>query len=310
MKILITCPPMLKSIEHFDEQFKSLGYEYFIPDVAQTLPEKELIQLVPKFDGWIIGDDPATRKVFEAGKSGLLKAAVKWGVGTDNVDFDACADLRIPIKNTPQMFGEEVADLAMCYVTSLARQTQIIHQGILNNKWPKPIGISLNGKKCGVVGFGDIGKNTAKRLISSSMEVIAYDPCFASDESLSSVRHKIWPDSLNELDFLIFTCSLNDQNHHMFNQNALDNCKNGLRIVNVARGPLIDENVLIQGLTSGKIHSAALDVFEVEPLPANSELRNFKQCLFGSHNGSNTIDAVIRTSLLAIDLIHKFLLKN
>lgn len=310
MKILITCPPMLRSIKHFEEQFKSLGYEYFIPDVAQTLPEKELIQLVPKFDGWIIGDDPATRKVFEAGKSGLLKAAVKWGVGTDNVDFDACADLRIPIKNTPQMFGEEVADLAMCYVTSLARQTQIIHQGILNNKWPKPIGISLKGKKCGVVGFGDIGKNTAKRLISSSMEVIAYDPYFANDESLSSVRHEIWPDSLNQLDFIIFTCSLNAQNYHMFNQNALDNCKNGLRIINVARGRLIEQNVLIQGLTSGKIHSAALDVFEVEPLPANSELRNFKQCIFGSHNGSNTIDAVIRTSFLAIDLIHKFLIEN
>ena len=310
MKILITCPPMIRSIEHFEEQFKSLGLKYFTPDVAQILPEKELIKLVPKFDGWIIGDDPATRKVFEAGKNGLLKAAVKWGVGTDNVDFDACSDLKIPIENTPGMFGEEVADLAACYVTSLARQTQLIHQGILNEDWPKPIGISLKGKKCGVVGFGDIGKNTAKRLIASSMEVIAYDPYFEKDDSLPEVRHKTWPHFLNELDFLIFTCSLNAQNHHMFNQNALDKCKNGLRIVNVARGPLIDEDVLIQGLTSGKIHSAALDVFEVEPLPANSELRNFKQCLFGSHNGSNTIDAVIRTSSLAIDLIHKFLLKN
>ena len=113
------------------------------------------------------------------------------------------------------------------------------------------------------------------------MEVIAYDPYFEKDDSLPEVRHKTWPHFLNELDFLIFTCSLNAQNHHMFNRNALDKCKNGLRIVNVARGPLIDEDVLIQGLTSGKIHSAALDVFEVEPLPANSELRNFKQCLLG-----------------------------
>lgn len=310
MKILITCPPMLRSIDHFEEQFKSLGLKYYTPDVAQILPEKELIKIVPKFDGWIIGDDPATRKVFKAGKNGLLKAAVKWGVGTDNVDFDACADLKIPIENTPGMFGEEVADLAMCYVTSLARQTQLIHQGILNNDWPKPIGISLRGKKCGVVGFGDIGKNTAKRLIASSMEVIAYDPYFESVNSLPSVRHEIWPNSLNELDFLVFTCSLNSQNFHMFNRNALDNCKSGLRIVNIARGPLIDEGTLIEGLTSGKIHSAALDVFEVEPLPLNSELRNFKQCIFGSHNGSNTIDAVIRTSNLAIDLLHKFLLNN
>lgn len=310
MKILITCPPMLRSIAHFENKLKSLGYDYYIPDVAQIIPEQELIELAPNFDGWIIGDDPATRKVFEAGKKGFLKAAVKWGVGTDNVDFDACADLDIPITNTPGMFGEEVADLAMCYVTSLARQTQLIHQGILNNDWPKPIGISLRGKKCGVVGFGDIGKNAAKRLIASSMQVIAYDPYFESVDSLPSVRHEIWPNSLNELDFLVFTCSLNYKTYHLFNRNALDICKRGLRIVNIARGPLIDENILIEGLTSRKIHSAALDVFEVEPLPVNSELRNFKQCIFGSHNGSNTIDAVIRTSNLAIDYLHKFLLNS
>jgi len=298
---------MVKSIAHFEEQFKSLGYEYFIPDFDQILPEQKLVELVPKFDGWIIGDDPATKKVFEAGKSGLLKAAVKWGVGTDNVDFKACTDFKIPIKNTPGMFGEEVADLAMCYVTSLARQTHLIHQGILNNEWPKPSGISLRGTKCGVVGFGDIGRNTAKRLIASSVDVIAYDPYFKKDDSLPTVIHEEWPNSLDDLDFLVFTCSLNEMNYHMFDQTALDKCKNGLRVVNVARGPLIDEMVLIKGLTSGKIHSAALDVFEVEPLPEASELRKYSQCIFGSHNGSNTIDAVIRTSNLAINKIHEFL---
>lgn len=301
---------MVKSIAHFEEQLKSLGYEYFIPDFDQILPEQKLVELVPKFDGWIIGDDPATKKVFEAGRDGCLKAAVKWGVGTDNVDFKACTDLKIPIKNTPGMFGEEVADLAMCYVTSLARQTHLIHQGILNNEWPKPSGISLRGTKCGLVGFGDIGRNTAKRLIASSVDVIAYDPYCKKDDSLPTVIYEEWPNSLGDLDFLVFTCSLNKMNYHMFDQSALGKCKNGLRVVNVARGPLIDEMALVKGLNSGKIHSAALDVFEVEPLSQNNELRNFKQCIFGSHNGSNTIDAVIRTSYLAIDLIHKFLLKN
>ena len=89
----------------------------------QTLSVAELKDLVPQHDGWIIGDDPATRAVFEARKARKLKAAVKWGIGVDNVDFSACADLDIPIINTPDMFGAEVADIAMGYVIALARET-------------------------------------------------------------------------------------------------------------------------------------------------------------------------------------------
>ena len=84
------------------------------------MTEEDLIQIIPKVDGWIIGDDPATARVFEAGKKGLLKAAVKWGVGVDNVDFEACHRLNIPICNTPSMFGPEVADVAIGYLIGLA----------------------------------------------------------------------------------------------------------------------------------------------------------------------------------------------
>ena len=89
MKILVTCPPMLRMIDSFRPLFAQHGATITTPDVVQTLSVEELKQLVPQHDGWIIGDDPATREVFEAGKAGRLKAAVKWGIGVDNVDFAA-----------------------------------------------------------------------------------------------------------------------------------------------------------------------------------------------------------------------------
>jgi D-3-phosphoglycerate dehydrogenase len=103
---------------------------------VQTLSVEELKELVPQHDGWIIGDDPATREVFMAGKAGKLKAAVKWGIGVDNVDFDACKDLGIPIVNTPNMFGGEVADIAVGYVIALARETFQIDDGIRQGSGP------------------------------------------------------------------------------------------------------------------------------------------------------------------------------
>jgi len=301
---------MLGMIESFSTVFKKYDIEVTAPKVVQTLSVEELKELVPQHDGWIIGDDPATRSVFEAGKRGNLRAAVKWGIGVDNVDFLACKDLNIPIINTPYMFGAEVADIAMGYIIALARETFQIDRNIRDGHWPKLRGISLSGKSVALVGYGDVGKNAAKRMLSSGMKVVAYDPYAKFDNQLLDVEHEKWPKRIDEADFIVITCSLTESSKHMINEKLLDNVKSGVRIVNVGRGPIIDEAALESALLSEKVYSAALDVFEVEPLSHNSELRNFKQCLFGSHNGSNTIDAVVRTSNLAIDLIHKFILKN
>ena len=103
MKVLVTCPPMLKQIDLFRSIFEEKGIELLTPNVVQTLTEEELMEILPTVDGWIIGDDPATERVFTAGKNGKLKAAVKWGVGVDNVDFNACKKLGIPIINTPNI---------------------------------------------------------------------------------------------------------------------------------------------------------------------------------------------------------------
>lgn len=307
MKVLVTCPPMLGMIDTFRPIFAKHGVEVTTAKVVQTLSVEELKELVPQHDGWIIGDDPATREVFSAGKAGKLKAAVKWGIGVDNVDFAACKDLNIPIINTPNMFGAEVADIAMGYVIASARETFQIDDGIRQGQWPKPRGISLSGKTVALIGFGDIGKNAAKRMLAADMKVIAYDPVAADTQVLADVQRAEWPHRLGEADFIVVTCSLTPSSRHMVNAEALARAKDGVRVVNVGRGPVIDEPALEHALKSGKVYSSALDVFEVEPLPMNSYLRSHPRCIFGSHNASNTADAVQRTSEIAIDKLFGFL---
>jgi D-3-phosphoglycerate dehydrogenase / 2-oxoglutarate reductase len=161
--ILVTCPPMLGAMDLFRSDFESLGLDFFGANVVQTLSEDELVVLLPRFNGWIIGDDPATARVLEAGAAGSLEAIVKWGVGVDNVDFEAAQRLGVPACNTPGVFGKEVADLAMHYVSGLARQTFLIDRTIRSGTgWPKPSGISLAEKVVALVGFGDIGRNVAQ----------------------------------------------------------------------------------------------------------------------------------------------------
>lgn len=302
-RVLVTCPPMLVGIEEFRPLFHERGCTLVCPPVVQTMSEAELEGILPSVDAWIAGDDPVNARTLRAGMGGRLRAVIKWGVGVDNVDFEAARTLGIPVSNTPGMFGREVADVAVGYVIALARHTFEIHDSVRGGAWPKPSGISLAGRTAALVGFGDIGRNVARRLLASEMRVVAYDPAFAVYPGLESVESASWPNRLEDADVLVFTCALTQSNRHMLDALSLRKAKRGIRIVNVARGPLIDEAALADALASGHVHSAALDVFEMEPLPASSPLRAFPQCIFGSHNASNTVDAVRRTSLHAVELL-------
>lgn len=309
LKVLITCPPMLKNIDFFRDKFEDLGIEITTPDIIQTLSVEELIKIVPNHDGWIIGDDPASSAVFEAGKAGMLKAAVKWGIGVDNVDFHACRKLNIPITNTPGMFGAEVADLAMCYLLGLARDAFYIDREVRAGKWPKPVGSSLSGKTVGILGLGDIGKNIAKRCNAHDLKIIGWDP-FAKNLPKYINFESSWPGEIEKCDFLVFACALTKETRNIFSNELLNKLKNGVRVINISRGPLIDEGALIKGLSSGKIKSAALDVFLNEPLQKEHKILNHPKCILGSHNASNTFEAVNRASEEAIDIIYKFLIKK
>lgn len=304
--ILVTCPPMLGQFDLFVDFAAEHGLRLHRAKVTQILSEEELCEILPDYDGWIIGDDPATRHVFETAQKGRLTAAVKWGIGVDNVDFAACKDLGIPIINTPMMFGAEVADVATGFVIGLARELFSIDRGVRAGNWPKPAGISLLNRRVGVIGLGDIGRHTVSRMQALGMTVVAYDPGVEGDAGFEGIERAAWPEAVEDLDFLVFTCALNKHNHHMLNADVLARCKAGVRVVNVARGPLIDEAALIAALQSGHVYSAGLDVFEEEPLPMDSPLRGMDRCIFGSHNGSNTVDGVIRASHTAIERLAGF----
>jgi len=299
---------MLRAIDQLRHHFDAKGIELITPNVVQVLTEDELIELVPNVDAWIIGDDPATERVFTAGKNGKLRAAVKWGVGVDNVDFKACEKLGIPISNTPRMFGNEVADMAMAYFTGLTRDSYRVDQGVKNGQWIKPPGMSLDDKTVAVIGLGDIGLATIRRLKGFGVTINAYDPFSKLTAEEAGVRQILaFPDQIETADFVIVTCALTPSSYHMINSDTIAKMKDGVYIINVARGPLIDEPALVDALASGKVRAAGLDVFEVEPLPLDSPLRQFDQCIFGTHNGSNTKEAVIRASLKAIDLLFGYL---
>ncbi|HVW97777.1 MAG TPA: phosphoglycerate dehydrogenase [Mucilaginibacter sp.] len=299
---------MLRAIDQLRHFFDEKGIELILPNVVQTLSEEELIDILPGVDAWIIGDDPATERVFAAGKAGKLRAAVKWGVGVDNVDFKACEKLGIPISNTPRMFGNEVADMALAYFTGLARESYRVDREVRKGNWIKPAGMSLDQKTVALVGTGDIGLATARRLKAFGVKINAYDPFTKlSAEEAGVDQFLSFPEKLGDADFVMLTCALTSANHHLINDDSISKMKDRVIVINVSRGGLIDEAALVKALESGKVKSAGLDVFETEPLPADSPLRQFEQCIFGTHNGSNTKEAVIRASLRAIEILFGYL---
>lgn len=306
MKLLVTCPPMIGVLPELANDFKKKGWDVTAPPTKQTLTEDELARVVPGFDAWIAGDDPVSQRVLAAGKAGRLRAVVKWGIGVDNVDFTAAKSLGFEVRNTPAMFGEEVADLALHYVIGLARQTFAIDRGVRSGGWPKPRGMSLRGKVAYVVGFGNIGRETVRRLNAVGMEVLVHDPMYQPQASIPATR-MVWPTGIEKADVLVLTCPLTPETRHMVNAQTLARAKKGLRVVNVARGPIIDEPALTQALERGQVHSVALDVFEEEPLPMSSPLRSMDQCVFGSHNASNTFEGSLRASHLALRHIEELL---
>jgi len=181
-----------------------------------------------------------------------------------------------------------------------------IDREVRSGNWPKPAGISLGGKTIGIVGLGDIGRNIAKRANAHDLNIIGWDPNADILPDYIELQNN-WPTGTERCDFMVFACALTEKTRHLFNQSILEKLKTGVRVVNVSRGPLIDEIALLDGLASGMITSAALDVFEDEPLKQSHPILAHDRCIVGSHNASNTIDAVIRASNEAINLIHGML---
>jgi len=323
MKILVTCPPMINKINNYTELFEKYNMNIFCPKFKQVLTEKQLLKLVPQYDGWIIGDDEVTYTILKKGTDGNLKALVKWGVGTDNIDFEACKKLNLPITNIPNAFGEEVSDIAIGYLISLSRQIHNIDNGTKNGKWLKPCGQSLYGKKVCLIGFGDIGRCTARKLLAFNLNVYVSDPGFKQNinneiiclynsklkinKNLYNIKLKSLDECVSNCDYIIITCALNKSTKYLVNKELILKTKKGVKIINVSRGSVVNENDLIELLENNFIDSVGLDVFENEPISINNKLLKFNKCIYGSHNSSNTIEAVNNTSLKAINYIYKYI---
>ena len=326
MRILVTCPTMIQRNNEYINLYNKHDLTYYCPKFKQALTEEELIKLMPDFDGWIAGDDPITFRVLKVGKDNKLKAIVRWGVGTDNVDFEACKKLDLPVTNIPNSFGEEVSDVAVGYLLSLARRLHVIDQHTKRGEWYKPSGMSLSNKKVCLIGFGDIGQKIAKKLLSFNLKICVSDPGFTQDVESRKISCKynssleineyiqynvnIFPninEAVNQVDFIIIACSLNKYTQNLVNKELIIRAKKGVKIINVARGKILNEDDVKELLDSGHIDSVALDVFQEEPPNKFNKLLEHKNSIFGSHNSSNTIEAVDRVSKKAIELMANFL---
>lgn len=305
--ILVTCRQMQVELPRHRDRIQSLGYEVVAPELngRQQFSAGELLEFGPRLVGIIAGDDQLNRQFFEGAAN--LKAVVRWGIGMDSVDLDAARRRGVTVRNTPGVFGQEVADSAFGYILNLARGYIAIDAAVRRGEWPKLEGVTLAGARLGIVGLGSIGREVAKRGKGFDMEVVAFDPYVNNAPSDVHVL------DLNQLlatsRFVILACPLTPQTFHLINADRLSLLRHDAYLVNVARGPIVLEADLINVLRAGKIAGAALDVFEIEPLPLDSELRILPNVVLGSHNGSNTREGVVRASATAVDFLIEELTK-
>lgn len=322
-KVLLTCPPMIKSLHLYKDFLKMNNLEVEVPFFIQVMKEEKLMEIIGNYDAWIIGDDPATRKVFEEGRNGKLKAVVKWGVGIDNVDVLSLEEFGIPFTNIPNVFGESVSDVGIGMLLCLNRQLHNIHQQVMEGNWFKPCGHSLVDKKVCLVGFGDIGRCSARKLLafgcdvhvsdpgfvynSENQIVCSYNPDIKINQTLQSVNLTSLENAIQDCHIIFVTSALNKNTFHLINEKNIRLAKNGVKIINVSRGGIVCENDVIRLLQEGFVDSVGFDVFETEPLDFDNQLKHYPKNILGTHNGSNEIDGVIKTSIIAIEKLQEFL---
>jgi D-3-phosphoglycerate dehydrogenase len=299
-RVLVTCKQMQVELPVHEARLRAAGYDVLSPPLrGQFFEEDELKELLPGVVGMIAGDDPLTADVIGAAPD--LKVIIRWGIGMDSVDHAAAAAAGVVVRNTPAVFGDEVADCAFGYVLLLARGHHAVDAAVRAGEWPKVEGISLAGQRLGVVGLGSIGRAIARRGNGFAMDVVAHDPY--ADPALS-VESGVQLLDLDELlrtsRFVVLASPLTPETHHMIDKAALSLMQPDAFLVNVGRGPLVDEPALVEALAAGTIAGAGLDVFEVEPLPASSPLRTMPNVVLGAHNGSNTRQGVARASAEAV----------
>lgn len=309
-RVLITCSQLQRTIDGYEKVFADHQIDIELPKLVQALAASELMEIIGSFDGVIAGDDEFSAAVLERAEK--LKVLVKWGVGVDGIDLEAARGRGIRVFNTPGVFAEEVADVVVGYIILLARQLHRLDRDVRSGGWPKVTGVSLQQKTLGIVGLGSIGRAVAQRGAALGMRLIGCDIASVPDPASEElgIQRATLDEVLGAADFLSLNCNLTAENRHLLGKREFERMKRGMFLINTARGKLIDEDALADALGVGTVAGAALDVFEEEPLLAESPLRGFQSCIFGSHNASNTAEAVARVNATAIEILVRELAKT
>jgi D-3-phosphoglycerate dehydrogenase len=306
MKIVICDPISPKGIALLQQR-----PEFNVVVLPKRLPEAELIPLVADAVALVVrSETKVTAKIIAAAPK--LRVVGRAGVGVDNVDIEAATQHGTVVMNTPAGNTITTAELTFTMILSLARKVPQAAATMIAGKWDRKLfqGVELAGKTLGVLGMGRIGTEVAKRAIAFGMRVIAYDP-YLTEERAKAIGAE-FAASLDDIylnsDFITVHMPVTKETKEMLNAAAFAKMKPGVKIVNCARGEIISETDLIAALESGKVAGAALDVFAVEPLPADHPYRKQPNLILTPHLGASTEEAQEKCGIEVAEVIAGYLL--
>ena len=277
-------------------------------DVITGLERDELIKIIAKYDGLAIrSSTKVTQKVLDAASN--LKVVGRAGIGVDNVDIPYATSKGVAVMNTP--FGNAIttAEHAISLIMSLVRNIPQANESTHGGKWEKSkyMGTEITGKTLGLIGCGNIGSIVADRALGLKMKVLAYDPFLTEEKALELQVRKVELDELlSSSDIITLHVPMTDQTANIINKDSLEKCKDGVRIVNCARGGLVDEKALKKYIENGKVSGAAIDVFELEPA-TDSIFFGMEEVICTPHLGASTLEAQENVALQVADQMSDFL---
>jgi D-3-phosphoglycerate dehydrogenase len=262
--------------------------------VKTGLSEPDLIKIIPEFSALIVrSQTKVTADVLNAGSK--LRVIGRAGVGVDNVDVEAATKRGIVVLNAPGGNTVSTAEHAFSLLLCVARKIPEADAIMRSGKWDRKNleGVELYNKTLGIIGMGRIGSELSRRAIAFGMRVIAYDPYLSATRARTLQVELVdeLDDLLTNADFISLHTPLTPETRHILNAARLQKTKRGVRIVNCARGGLIEEAALMKAVEDGHVAAAALDVFEIEPLPGDSPLRSAANLVLTPHLGASTIEA-------------------
>ena len=306
MKTLQKCRVLVtpNSYAKYDPQLK-IELEAQVGEViynrtGKPLSSAQVADLLPGVDGYIAGVDHIDRDALAAADS--LKVIARYGVGVDRVDLAATAEKGIIVSNTPGANAASVAELALGLMLTLARQIPQASSAMRNAEWPRLHGLTLAGKTIGIIGLGTIGKQLAKRLANFDCRIIAYDP-YVDHEFIQKYKIDVvlLDDLIAQADFISLHLPVLPETRAMVDQEFINAMKTGSFLINTARGELIVEDALIEGLKSGHLRGAALDAFSKEPPDHDNPLLAMPQVICSPHLGAQTDGAANMMGRMALN---------